>query len=45
VKDSKKNLDQEVIKMFASFTFVMSSFGDVDDDIGGLGSIRNWFSK
>jgi hypothetical protein len=31
--------------MFASFTFVVSSFGDMDDDIGGLGSIRNWFSK
>jgi hypothetical protein len=31
--------------MFGSFTFVVSSFGDMDDDIGDLGSIRNWFSK
>jgi hypothetical protein len=31
--------------MFASFTFVVSSFRDMDDDIGGLGSIKIWFSK
>jgi len=31
--------------MFASFTFVVISFRDMDDDIGGLGSIKNWFSK
>jgi hypothetical protein len=42
----KDNFDPEVIKdFFIGFTFVVHSFGDMDDDMGSLKSIKKRFSK
>jgi hypothetical protein len=42
----KDNYDPKVIEdFFTGFTFVVHSFGDMDDDMGGLKSIKDFFSK